>query len=48
MDIHEEYEAPEIRTVGSVADITQANTVGTHFDANFVVTQPIPPNFRGS
>lgn len=38
------YEVPTVTVLGTLESITRTDTDGSHFDANFVIGQPIPPN----
>lgn len=38
------YEVPKVTVLGTLESITQTDTDGSHFDANFFIGQPIPPN----
>lgn len=38
-----EYEAPEIRPLGSISDATAGNSSGKNFDASFSTGDPVPP-----
>jgi hypothetical protein len=42
------YEAPEVRLIGSIADVTQAGHPKGVFDANYTSGTPIPPGGPGS
>jgi hypothetical protein len=41
----EEYERPQITCYGDLTELTEGQKHGNHFDASFVVGQPIPPAF---
>ena len=38
------YEVPAVTVLGTLESITRTDTDGSHFDQNFVIGQPIPPN----
>jgi hypothetical protein len=42
------YEAPEVRLIGSIADVTQAGHPNGVFDANYSQGAVIPPGGPGT
>ena len=38
------YEVPTLTVLGTLESITQTDSDGNRFDANFFIGQPIPPN----
>ena len=38
------YEVPTVTVLGTLESITRTDTDGSHFDANFQIGDPIPPN----
>ena len=40
-----EYERPEITYYGELTELTEGQTKGNHFDANFNLGQVVPPAF---